>query len=91
MKLIHCNQCGEVFSLRLGEWKTCRCESSGGKYVDIVWAIYYGPCFVFGMNNYDLEKASDASGRFSAEWYTILEGCHITRVKGKEGENEPGE
>jgi len=48
MKLIYCNECHDVISLRF-EDRTCDCGKSGGKYLDRLNAEIYGPCIPLGF------------------------------------------
>ena len=50
MKLLYCNECGDVFSLRY-EWKTCSCGLSLGKYTNELDGVYLGPCTTLGFAN----------------------------------------
>lgn len=34
MKLLHCKACGDIRALRPGEWATCWCGDSRGRYID---------------------------------------------------------
>lgn len=53
VKLIYCNECHDVVSLRISSdgapFRTCACGKSGGKYVDRINAVTYGPCIPLGF------------------------------------------
>lgn len=42
MKLLLCQQCSDIFNLRLGHEKSCRCGQTKGRYVDELNAVYLG-------------------------------------------------
>lgn len=51
MKLLHCNDCSDVFSLRY-EKRTCICGKSGGHYLeDGLHAVIWGECIALGFAN----------------------------------------
>lgn len=50
MKLIFCNECKDVLSLR-NEEKQCYCGKSKGKYIDDETVEYSGPCRVLSIVN----------------------------------------
>lgn len=51
MKLIHCNKCGDVVTLRVHE-RWCECGSSGGRYLaDRLHAEIWGECTPLGFHN----------------------------------------
>lgn len=56
MKLIYCNKCGDVLSLRK-ESRTCFCGDSGGKYVDSLQAEIWGSAVPLGFLNGDFVEA----------------------------------
>lgn len=57
MKLLLCLHCHDIFNLALEE-KACRCESTKGKYIDQLHAIYSGEHAVpLGFANSSLIKA----------------------------------
>lgn len=58
MKLLFCKQCQDVFKLRLHEYRTCQCHSSGGRYVDELHAEIWGVAAVpLGFDNSSLTIA----------------------------------
>ena len=57
MKLILCEKCCDVVSLRLGVDRSCECGESGGRYVDNLNAEVWGPCFKLGFANSTLVSA----------------------------------
>lgn len=58
MKLLHCTACGDVRALRPGEWATCWCGRSRGKYVDDEEAVIEGRgALPLGISNPSLEAA----------------------------------
>ncbi len=56
MKLLYCKECHDVFNLN-GNLKTCTCSKSGGKYLDNLYAEYYGPCIPLGFANMSFVRA----------------------------------
>lgn len=50
MKLLRCDECEDVFSLKL-KYRHCACGKSGGRYIDPVKVEVVGPCRVFGVEN----------------------------------------
>ena len=57
MKLILCEKCSDVVSLRLNIDRQCFCGKSGGRYIDEVNAEVWGPCFKLGFANNSLVSA----------------------------------
>lgn len=52
MKLIKCNDCGDVVRLTHDKWRMCSCGSSGGQYnEDLTTATVGGNCEVIGLRN----------------------------------------
>lgn len=52
MKLIVCTACNEIYRLRTGEWRSCKCGQTGGRYLDDgLHAEYYGEGYMFGISN----------------------------------------
>jgi len=52
MKLIKCNQCGDVARLIHTKWRKCECGKSGGQYnSDMISATVGGDCEVIGLRN----------------------------------------
>lgn len=56
MKLILCNECSDVFSLKMEE-KRCTCGKSHGRYVDNLNAEIGGPCTPLGFANWSFKRA----------------------------------
>lgn len=55
MKLIRCNECGDVKALTLNR-RYCICRKSSGRYLaDMKHARVNGPCEVLGIPNETLE------------------------------------
>jgi len=50
MKLLRCDECEDVFSLKL-KFRHCACQKSSGRYIDPVKVEVAGPCRVFGVEN----------------------------------------
>jgi len=50
MKLLRCDECEDVFSLKL-QYRHCACGKSGGRYIDPVKVEVNGPCRVFGVDS----------------------------------------
>jgi len=50
MKLLRCDECEDVFSLKL-KYRHCACQKSGGRYIDPVKVEVAGPCRVFAVDN----------------------------------------
>jgi len=50
MKLLRCDECEDIFSLKL-KYRHCACQKSGGRYIDLVKVEVAGPCRVFGVDN----------------------------------------
>lgn len=57
MKLLRCNDCGDVFSLRYRA-RTCECGKVGGRYLCSVQAEYWGNSTPIGLANEDLDQAA---------------------------------
>ena len=63
MKLIRCNQCGDVARLIHTKWRQCECGKSGGQYNDdMISATVGGDCEVIGLRNdyFELKPFSKA-------------------------------
>jgi len=56
MKLIFCNECHDIVSMRY-ELRSCDCGRSQGRYVDEVHLEYSGPCRVLGFANKSFASA----------------------------------
>lgn len=56
MKLLRCDECGDIFALKL-KYRPCACGESGGRYVDsekvekVEKVEVVGPCRVFGVDS----------------------------------------
>lgn len=70
-----CNQCLDVFSLKLNELKTCSCGKTMGKYIDDLNAEYKGDdVTLIGFSNFSFISALKNKGTdFTA--FTIKEDC----------------
>ncbi len=83
MKLIHCNECRDVVSLRY-EWRYCVCGQSGGHYVDNLNAEIKGPCTPLGFANNSFNHAllnqpeKDWGKEFNA--FVIEKKCPTVKV-----------
>ena len=61
MKLLRCNECRDVVSLRM-EPRVCFCGKSSGHYLEDGWtAVVSGPCITLGMDNHSFAKARTAA------------------------------
>jgi DNA-directed RNA polymerase subunit F len=56
MKLLYCEECGDIFSLN-DKRKTCRCGKTFGKYIDDRNGIYGGPSICLGLDNMSFDFA----------------------------------
>lgn len=56
MKLLRCDECEDVFALKL-KYRHCACGKSGGRYIDPLKVEVSGPCRVFGVDNSFWSKA----------------------------------
>lgn len=83
MKLIHCNECGDVISLRY-ELRHCVCGKSSGQYVDRLNAEIRGPCTPLGFANSSFSHAlqnqpeKDWGKEFNA--FVIEKECPTVKV-----------
>ena len=93
MKLLFCTICSNVVTLDT-EVKQCDCGRTGGKYVDEVYAHYWGNPVLLGFNNTSFTKAI-ASSHNAAEpdANTVFEafvfdpkcyGSHVKKMDEKE-------
>lgn len=58
MKMILCEECGDVFGLLLKEIRSCSCGKCFGMYIDNKNAVYSGESAIpVGVNNFSLIKA----------------------------------
>ena len=51
MKLIYCEKCSDVVSLRVGKKRTCECGQSWGQYTDSLNATIGGHAVPLGFEN----------------------------------------
>jgi hypothetical protein len=58
MKLIYCNECHDVVSLRF-ENRTCSCGESSGYYKDRINAVIKGPCIPLGFEGRSFRQARE--------------------------------
>ena len=56
MKLLFCPSCKDIFRL-INEMRFCRCGCICGKYIDDLYAEYYGDAIPIGFNNSSLVAA----------------------------------
>ena len=56
MKLIYCEKCGDVISMRFEE-RSCFCGASKGRYLDSLNAEYSGPAKPLGFHNTHFKSA----------------------------------
>ncbi len=58
MKLLFCKKCEDVFRIRLGLWRSCRCGKTKGRYTDLCYAEYSGEEAVpLGFSNSSFSQA----------------------------------
>jgi hypothetical protein len=57
MKLIFCEKCHDLVTLRKNVDRTCECGESGGKSVDDLNAEIWGPCYKIGFANHSFTAA----------------------------------
>lgn len=57
MKLIFCPHCHDIVKLIFNCQRDCKCERSGGWYVDDLNAVYVGDAIPLGFNNQTLVSA----------------------------------
>lgn len=82
MKLILCEKCSDVVSLR-PEVRRCSCGLSGGSYYDYVNAKVWGPCFVLGFANTSLLEALRAQ-KFNGDSTEKMDYTGGKTAKGRE-------
>lgn len=56
MKLLYCQDCGDIFNLTK-KLKFCSCGATGGKYLNNTNAEYYGSGIPLGFDNFSLIAA----------------------------------
>jgi hypothetical protein len=62
MKLILCGECQDVRKI-LSTNTSCFCGKSGGRYLDNLFAEYWGSAIPLGFDNYSLVDACKAPDR----------------------------
>lgn len=82
MKLILCEKCSDVLSLR-NQVRRCSCGLSGGSYCDEVNAEVWGPCFVLGFANTSLVEALRAQ-KYSGDSSEKMLYGYLMVAKGRE-------
>lgn len=94
MKILTCAACGDLVRLDLDE-RTCRCGKSGGYYTeDGLYAKYWGPSRMLGINNMEWEVSilypPTQPYTQNFEWFVIghWPGCHIAKIDEPELHNE---
>ena len=91
MKLIRCNQCGDVARLVHTKWRKCECGKSGGQYnADMISATVGGDCEVIGLRNDYFEKKQFSKAREDKALSTMIQGEYlgdnqIHRIKSGDG------
>ena len=92
MKLIRCNQCGDVAILIHTIWRQCECGKSGGQYNDdMISATVGGDCEVIGIrNDYFAAKQFSKERSDEGDLNNIIQGeydgdVQIHRIKSGDG------
>ena len=91
MKLIRCNECGDVINLCKEEWRRCYCKESGGQYnEDNQTVIVGGKCEVIGIRNDYFEYKPFSKEREEDNRDRIIQGeypgdIQITRIESASG------
>lgn len=57
MKLLFCEQCGDVFQLRIGSERTCECGRVSGRYINRVEAATNGKGVSIAIGNGSLSDS----------------------------------
>jgi hypothetical protein len=87
VKLIRCNECGDVINLCKEEWRRCYCKESGGQYnEDNQTVIVGGKCEVIGIRNDYFDYKPFSKERTEDNRNIILQGeyegdLEVKRVK----------
>ena len=80
MKLVYCPSCEDVVRL-WSRTRRCRCGASGGRYVDDVYAVYWGKAVPIGFDNWSLglalgtRRETDEDGGTPFQAFVIPEKC----------------
>lgn len=91
MKLVKCNQCGDVTRLIHTKWRQCECGKSGGQYNDdMISATVGGDCEVIGLRNDYFELKPFSKDRNKDGLNAIIQGeyendVQIHRIKSPKG------
>lgn len=67
MKLVQCNECGDMFNLRM-EDKSCSCGKTTGRYVDNSHAVVTGPHMAIAIGNGSYHDAVRAAPKEQSDW-----------------------
>jgi len=73
MKLLYCEKCGDVFSLRSGRVNDCYCCESKGRYIDNRKVEVTGPCIVLGIPWESLRKTIERKNGKNIKTFIIRE------------------
>ena len=75
MKLIYCNNCGDVVRLIHLKWRKCACGQSGGQYnEDLITATVGGNCRIFGIPNPFFDEVFQYLTDKGKQWYRDKNG-----------------
>ena len=91
MKLIRCNECGDVVNLCKEVWRRCYCKESGGQYTQgNQTVIVGGRCEVIGIRNDYFDYKPFSKEREEDNRDRILQGeypgdIQITRIESPAG------
>jgi hypothetical protein len=82
MKLLCCLDCSDIFNLRTGVVKGCRCGKVGGMYLpDRDNVAYWGSPMFLALSNPELEAAirqeleDERDGIIKAQGYSVRSWC----------------
>lgn len=77
MKLIFCNNCEDILSLRLDTNRSCTCGRSSGHYIDGLHAVVSGPCTVLGFDNKSLLRAKHNDNAIMSHETDTYRAIHV--------------
>jgi len=83
MKLIVCKKCDQFISLgpEIGDWITCKCGASFGRYIGNLNAVYGGYAVPLGFNNALMMNAFRMRKQATAEKGIYFEAFFISETK----------
>jgi hypothetical protein len=96
MKLLYCEQCGDIFNLKVGKLKSCACGNVKGLYVDNWYAVTNGRGHAIAIGNGSFRQALYKKHYMEAEGKdydreTYLNDCRVEYcwIRPNDGEGNP--